>query len=49
MKRPTLTVLGMVLFVGVGAAIFMASPRQLAGRSAELENFHLVGPTGRAQ
>jgi len=47
MKRPTLTVLGMVLFVGAGAAIFMASPRQL-GRSAELENFHLVGPTGRS-
>src|SRR5215471_20884159 len=48
MKRPTLAVLGVLLLASVGAAIFMAASRQPAARSAELENFHLVGPTGHA-
>jgi protein SCO1 len=47
MKRPTLGVLGVVLLASV-AAIFIAASRQPAARSAELENFHLVGPTGHA-
>jgi protein SCO1 len=48
MKRPTLTLLGAFLLAGVGAANFMAASDQPATRSAELENFHLVGPTGRS-
>jgi protein SCO1/2 len=48
MKHPTLIVLGMVLLAVVGAAIFMAASYQPAKRSAEIENFHLVGPTGRS-
>ena len=48
MKRPNLTLVGMVLLAGVGAAPFMATSYQPAARSAELENFHLVGPTGRS-
>jgi protein SCO1/2 len=48
MKRPTLILLGMVLLAGVGAAIFVAASHQPATRGAELENFHLVGPTGRS-
>jgi protein SCO1 len=46
MKRPPLIVLGTFLLAGVGAAIFIAASYQPATRSAELENFHLVGPTG---
>jgi protein SCO1 len=46
MKRPPLIVLGTFLLASVGAAIFIAAPYQPATRSAELENFHLVGPTG---
>jgi protein SCO1 len=48
MKRPTLIVLGGILLAGVAAAIFMAASYQPATRSAELENFHLVGPSGRS-
>lgn len=48
MKRPTLAVLGVPLLASVAVAIFMAAYRQPAARSAELENFHLVGPTGHA-
>jgi cytochrome oxidase Cu insertion factor (SCO1/SenC/PrrC family) len=48
MKRPTLFVLGTVLLVGIGVAIFVVASYQPAKRSAELENFHLVGPTGRS-
>jgi protein SCO1/2 len=48
MNRSTLVLLGMVLLTGVGAAIFIAAPYQPAARSAELENFHLVGPAGRS-
>jgi protein SCO1 len=48
MKRPTLTLLGAFLLAGVGAANFMAASDQPATRSAELEDFHLVGPTGRS-
>ena len=40
-------VLGAILVASVGAAIFMAASYQPATRSAELENFHLVGPPGR--
>src|SRR5215467_16357957 len=47
MKSPTLMLLGTVLLASVGAAIFAASYQPTA-RSAELENFHLVGPTGHA-
>jgi protein SCO1/2 len=48
MKRSTLILLGTVLLASVGAAVFIAAPYQPAARSAELENFHLVGPTGRS-
>jgi hypothetical protein len=48
MKRPTLILLGTVLLAGVGADIFMAASYQPVTRSAELENFHLAGPTGRS-
>jgi protein SCO1/2 len=48
MKRSTLAVLGVILLASVGAAIFIAASRQPAARSAELENFHLAGPTGHA-
>jgi protein SCO1 len=47
-KRPTGILLGALFLAGVGAAILMATSHQPAGRSAELENFHLIGPTGRA-
>src|SRR5947209_19507286 len=48
MKRPTLIVLGLLLLAGIGAAIFMTASYQPVTRSAELENFHLVGATGRS-
>jgi protein SCO1/2 len=48
MKRLAVTLLGTVLLAGVGATIFVAVSYQPAARSAELENFHLVGPTGRS-
>src|SRR5215831_19087741 len=48
MKRPTLILLGTVLLASVGLAMFAAASRQPAARSIELENFHLVGPTGRS-
>ena len=48
MKRPTLIMLGAILLASAGAAIFMAASYRPATRSAELENFHLVGPTGRS-
>jgi len=48
MKRPTLILLCTVLFTSAGAAILTAASYQPATRSAALENFHLVGPTGRS-
>jgi protein SCO1/2 len=39
--------LGMGLLASVGAASFVTLPHQAGTRSAELENFHLAGPTGR--
>jgi cytochrome oxidase Cu insertion factor (SCO1/SenC/PrrC family) len=48
MKRLVLIGLGMGLLASVGAAAFVAVPHQAATRSGELENFHLVGPTGRS-
>ena len=45
MKRLVLIGLGMGLLASVGAASLVAVPHQAATRSAELENFHLVGPT----
>src|SRR5262249_33774662 len=48
MKRPTLILLGTVLLASVGAAILVAASYQAAARSAELVNFHLVGPNGRS-
>ena len=47
MRRWALILLGTVLLASVGAAIFTAASYRPATRSAELENFHLVGPTGR--
>jgi protein SCO1/2 len=41
-------VLGIGVLASVGAAGFVAAPHQAATRSAELEDFHLVGPSGRA-
>ena len=46
MKRPTLILFGSVLLASVGAVILTATSQQSATRSAEFENFHLVGPTG---
>jgi cytochrome oxidase Cu insertion factor (SCO1/SenC/PrrC family) len=48
MKRPTLILLGAVLLASAGTAILIAGSYRPAARSAELENFHLVGPTGRS-
>ena len=48
MKRLLPIALGIGLFAGVGAAAFVAVPHQGPTRSPELENFHLVGPTGRS-
>jgi protein SCO1/2 len=48
MKRPVLILLGAVLLAGVGAMGFMTVSHRAFTRSAELENFHLVGPTGRS-
>src|ERR1700745_1880048 len=48
MKRRSLILLGTVLLASVGAAIFTPAPYQPATRGAELENFHLVGATGRS-
>jgi protein SCO1/2 len=45
-KSPALVVLGTLLLAIVGSAIFMAASDQPGARSAELENFHLVGPGG---
>src|ERR1700756_4466335 len=39
---------GSVLLASVGAVILTATSQQPATRSAEFENFHLVGPTGRS-
>ena len=48
MKRAALMALCMVLLADLGAAMMMAASYKAAARSAELENFHLVGPTGRS-
>jgi protein SCO1 len=48
LKRPTLILFGSVLLASVGAVILTATSQQPATRSAEFENFHLVGPAGRA-
>src|SRR5215472_2807520 len=48
MKCPTLILLCTVLFTSAGAAILTAASYQPATRGAALENFHLVGPTGRS-
>lgn len=48
MTRPTRILLGTILLAFAGAGIFMAASHQLGTRSAELENFHLAGPTGRS-
>lgn len=48
MTCPTRILLGTILLAFAGAAIFMAASYPLGTRSAELENFHLAGPTGRS-
>jgi protein SCO1/2 len=48
MQRPASIALGTVLLAGALAAISMAVFHRPATRSAELENFHLYGPTGRS-
>ena len=48
MKRAALMALCMVLLADLGAAMMMAASYKAAARSAELENFHLVGPSGRS-
>jgi protein SCO1/2 len=48
MTRPTRFLLGTILLAFAGAGVFMAASYQLGTRSAELENFHLAGPTGRS-
>jgi hypothetical protein len=47
-KRLVSIALGIGLLASVGAAAFVAAPHQGHTRSSELENFHLVGPTGRS-
>jgi len=47
-KPRILIALSGVLLAALGAAVFMAAVYRPATRSAELENFHLVGPTGRS-
>src|SRR5215469_3071023 len=41
-------VFSVALLAGLGAAMMMAAYYGRATRGAELENFHLVGPTGRS-
>jgi protein SCO1 len=48
MTRSTRILLGTISLAFAGAGIFMAASYQLSTRSAELENFHLAGPTGRS-
>ena len=48
MKRLASIGVGMGLLASVGAGSFVAVPHQAGTRNAELENFHLVGPTGRS-
>ena len=48
MKRLVPIALGIGLFASLGGAALMALPHQGPARSPELENFHLVGPTGRS-
>ena len=48
MKCPIPILLAGILLAGVGAVILMSASHQPATRGAELENFHLVGPTGRS-
>jgi protein SCO1/2 len=47
-KPQTSIALGTVLLAALGAAVFMAASYRPSARSAELENFHLVGPTGHS-
>jgi len=47
-KRLVSIALGIGLLASVGAAAFVAVPHQGPTRRSELENFHLVGPTGRS-
>ena len=48
MTCPTRILLGTILLAFAGAGIFMAASYPLGTRSADLENFHLAGPTGRS-
>ena len=48
MKPRTSIALGTVLLAALAAAVFMVTSHRPAIRTAELENFHLVGPTGRS-
>jgi cytochrome oxidase Cu insertion factor (SCO1/SenC/PrrC family) len=48
MKRLVSIALGIGLLACTGAAAFVAIPHQGPPRSPGLENFHLVGPTGRS-
>jgi len=48
MNRATLMVFCVVLLAGLGATVMMAASYKRPTRTAELENFHLVGPTGRS-
>jgi cytochrome oxidase Cu insertion factor (SCO1/SenC/PrrC family) len=47
-KRLVSIALGIGLLASAGAAAFVAVPHQGPTRISELENFHLVGPTGRS-
>ena len=48
MNPRTSIALGTVLLAALAAAVFMVASHRPAIRTAELENFHLVGPTGRS-
>jgi protein SCO1/2 len=46
-KYPAQAVFGVVLLAAAGAGFLIAAHSRPAIRGAELENFHLLGPTGR--
>lgn len=48
MLRPAPILFGIILLAGAATAGFVATAYRPATRSSELENFHLVGPTGRS-
>jgi protein SCO1/2 len=48
MRRLLLSGVGFGLLASIGTAAFVAIPHQAVKRGAELENFHLMAPSGRS-